>query len=247
MGCVNCKKIHGGSSVDVPPPRTVALGYLQQQKGPAAEAALKGSDSRAGSETQQGAAEASMSPADTPVAFHSPPFSVAGVEENAELACIEVVTTENDRTGSVHTPQKDSVVTPAYRLPGWPEELPVEDQTISTAAQHESQEERLPGGATPQLQQERQQQGQGRQQHRTKQHEMIVPMRSNDFYGYRRASRSSPPSRSKQQQQQLPQLQEQDQQLRDRRELSVETLSCVRRGFDACVLRDARAAEIELK
>lgn len=246
MGCVNCKKLHGGSSAEVPPSRTVALHYLQQQKGPPAESPFKGSGSRAGSETQQGAAEASMSPVDTPVAFHSPALSVTGAEGGAKLECVEVATIENDPAGSKQTARKGSILKQACPLVGWPEELPPEGETISTAAQLESLEEWLRGDHTPQQEQEQQKQGQGKQQKRTKQNEMIVPMRSNDFYGYRRASRSYPPSRNKEQQQQQPQQQGQDQQSRDRRELSVETLSCVRRGFDACVLRDARAAEIEL-
>ncbi|KAL8446525.1 hypothetical protein Emed_004979 [Eimeria media] len=241
MGCVNCKKARGLASAEVPAEHGQPLQYGQHQKGLEKNALhLKNDVSPGGSETQQGLAESSVSPADSLLGTGSPALSCPGIQTRS--------VGERERAPTEHGGER-STVSPQFALTSWPEGLSPEADAISIAAQQEALQEWLQGSRTPtpnsQQQQQKQQQQQQQQQQRQRQHEMIVPMRSNDYYGYSRANQSSPPSQAKQQKQKQ-QKQQQPQQLKDKRDLSVETLACVRRGFDACVLRDARAAELEL-
>ncbi|KAL8271467.1 hypothetical protein Esti_004668 [Eimeria stiedai] len=231
MGCVNCKKALSPASAEVPPERGEPLQYGQHQKGCLkASSDLKNDVSPGGSETQQGLAESSVSPADTLLSTRTPALCCPGIENRSV----------EERAASDHGGRSNA--SPHFALTSWPEGLSPEADALSTAAQQEALQQWLQGSRTQTPNSQQQQQ----QQHRQRQHEVIIPMRSNDYYGYSRANQSSPPSQAKQQQQRQKQQKQQPQQLKDKRDLSVETLACVRRGFDACVLRDARAAELEL-
>ncbi|KAL8446654.1 hypothetical protein Emag_004661 [Eimeria magna] len=235
MGCVNCKKSRGPASAGVPAEQHgQPLQYGQHQKGFVKNASqLKNDVSPGGSETQQGLAESSVSPAESLLGTGSPALSCPGVQ------------TRSMGEGTATDQRDRSSISPQFALTSWPEGLSPEADAISTAAQQEALQEWLQGSRTQTPSSQHQQQQQQQQQQRQRQHEMIVPMRSNDFYGYSRANESSPPSQAKHPKQKQ-KKQQQPQQLKDKRDLSVETLACVRRGFDACVLRDARAAELEL-
>ena len=247
MGCISCKKLPARPLPGPPSPHALPLQYLQQQKGGPQESSvgnLKGSpESGVGSETQQGPVESTFSPAGTLGEFSSPPLSTTDVERDTSAK-------QHQRDGGI--PGKKLLPAAPFPLVGWPEEKEIQEEgeIISTEAQQESLQRWLQAGHTPQLHQQQQQQQQ-QQQHQPlqKRNDMIIPMRSNDFYGYRQGSRSSPPldGLQQQQQQQQQKQQQQQQRLRDKKNLSAETLACVRRGFDACVLRDTTKAQVELR
>ncbi|OEH78558.1 hypothetical protein cyc_04731 [Cyclospora cayetanensis] len=232
MGCINCKKQRGvNAAVRTPSSHSLPFQYLQQQKvhpgvGPVADppSTTKGSPGTGtGSETHQGAEGSVESLIESPATFGSasPPAC-----DEVEEKCFP----QEQRTDDfIHRAEGSGCTedpTDGLTLCKWPEGIGEHEERRTSSSTPQPDCAGAPTTRT--------------QHQRPKVTDVIIPMRSNDYYGYRHSSRASPLSQSNPKQKQLLQRE-------GRKDLSIETLACVRRGFDACVNRDTEVAEAELQ